>query len=222
MALNGYGVLIGRVVGRKAETYEQAPHYQLHVRADSTDFRLGVNVRSTQSPPGLLYLVVENFHHPLLQTLTELPEGFHPRGERPDGLALDYIRGNLFDPTMMQLLPVASPLNDDLADKVEHFVARALTEPAARVYAFGHRWGPETGTPDKIFGFTQASGVHDIHMNQGISGYYLQDDAVWQDGALLLHYPDQSQWVAIFLAFQSQAWHTDDRSGHAITGEPGH
>ena len=25
------------------------------------------------------------------------------------------------------------------------------------------------------------------------------------------------QWTAIFLAFQSQAWHTDDRTGHALT-----
>src|SRR5690606_10389560 len=39
---------------------------------------------------------------------------------------------------------------------------------------------------------------------------------VWQDGALLLHFPSQSRWVAVFLAFQSQAWHTDDETGHAI------
>ena len=26
--------------------------------------------------------------------------------------------------------------------------------------------------------------------------------------------PDQ--WVGVFLAFQSQAWHTDDRTGHAL------
>jgi len=27
-----------------------------------------------------------------------------------------------------------------------------------------------------------------------------------------------NQWVAIFLAFQSQSWHTDDQTGHAIPG----
>jgi hypothetical protein len=57
-------------------------------------------------------------------------------------------------------------------------------------------------------------------MNQGNSQRFRQDDGVWQDGGLLLHYPAQDQWVGIFLAFQSQAWHTDDRTGHAIAEQP--
>jgi uncharacterized protein YukJ len=67
--------------------------------------------------------------------------------------------------------------------------------------------------PDKTFGFLPGNGVHDIRMNQGNSQRFRQDDGVWQDGGLLLHYPAQGQWVAIFLAFQSQAWHTDDQTG---------
>src|SRR6185312_4755412 len=43
---------------------------------------------------------------------------------------------------------------------------------------------------------------------------------VWQDGGLPLHYPAQDQWVGVFLAFQSQAWHTDDQTGHAVAGLP--
>ena len=35
---------------------------------------------------------------------------------------------------------------------------------------------------------------------------------------MLLHFPGESRWVGIFLAFQSQAWHTDDSTGHAIAG----
>ena len=59
-------------------------------------------------------------------------------------------------------------------------------------------------------------------MNQGNSQRFRGDDGVWQDGGLLLHYPTGQQWVAIFLAFQSQAWHTDDQTGHALPGpEPG-
>jgi hypothetical protein len=82
--------------------------------------------------------------------------------------------------------------------------------------------GLEASIRDKVFGFLPGNGVHDIHMNQGNSQQFRGDDGVWQDGGLLLHYPTQDQWVAIFLAFQSQAWHTDDRTGHAIpTPEPG-
>jgi hypothetical protein len=57
-------------------------------------------------------------------------------------------------------------------------------------------------------------------MNQGNSGQFQRDDGVWQDGALLIHFPTESRWIGIFLAFQSQAWHTDDTSGHAIGNAP--
>ena len=53
-------------------------------------------------------------------------------------------------------------------------------------------------------------------MNQGNSGPFAADDGAWQDGGLMLHFPAQNQWVAILLAFQSQAWHTDDRTGHTL------
>ena len=43
----------------------------------------------------------------------------------------------------------------------------------------------------------------------------VRDNGVWQDGALLLHFAARGQWVGIFLAFQSQAWQTDDQTGHA-------
>jgi hypothetical protein len=53
-------------------------------------------------------------------------------------------------------------------------------------------------------------------MNQGNSARFRGDDGVWQDGGLLIHFPGEGRWVGIFLAFQSQAWHTDDATGHAI------
>lgn len=90
----------------------------------------------------------------------------------------------------------------------------------ARVYAFGERWGPEGGKADKIFGFRPGNGIHDIHMNQGNAPPHTGDDGVWQDGALLFQFPASQQWVAAFLAFQSQAWHTDDRTGHASSDVP--
>jgi hypothetical protein len=88
------------------------------------------------------------------------------------------------------------------------------------VYAFGQRWGPEDGKPDKIFGFQPGNGVHDIHMNQGSSGQFRGDNGVWQDGGLILHIAREDRWVGIFLAFQGQAWHTDDTTGDAIGHAP--
>jgi hypothetical protein len=51
-------------------------------------------------------------------------------------------------------------------------------------------------------------------MNQGNVERFKRDDGVWQDGGLLLRL--NGRWIGIFLAFQSQAWHTDDVTGHAI------
>ena len=225
MSLDRYGVLVGTVVGRKPETGTDTPHYQIHVRANSIDYRVAVNVRSAQSPPDLLYLAVEDFAHPLITALNDLEDGYTAVPSSAGGAALDYIRGNLFDRAAVRPLPADVPGPDnDLSDKIDHFVERAMNDPTARLYAFGQRWGPEAGKEDKIFGFLPGNGIHDIHMNQGSFGRFADDNGVWQDGGLLLHYPTQNQWVAFFLAFQSQAWHTDDTTGHPLPeielGEP--
>ena len=102
----------------------------------------------------------------------------------------------------------------------------AIQDEHATIYAFGERWGPEPGKADKHFGFLPGNGIHDIHMNQGNAARFRSDDGVWQDGALLLHFPAivdgegrevfPEQWVGVFLAFQSQCWHTDDATGHCL------
>ena len=225
MPLASYGVLVGSVVDQRAEGGTDSPHYQIRVRGSEADFRVAVNVLSQEKPAELLYAADENLRHPVTQSLPGLPDGFTALASQPGGMALDFIRVNLFDRQSMRPEPASAPGPDnDLADKLDHFVRRAAADSAARLYAFGQRWGPEAGIPDKIFGFLPGNGVHDIHMNQGNSQRFRQDDGVWQDGGLLLHYPAQDQWVGIFLAFQSQAWHTDDQTGHAVPEiiEPDH
>jgi uncharacterized protein YukJ len=218
MPLQNYGVLVGRVLDQRAEGGADSPHFQIRVDGAGTDFRVAVNVLSQQSPPELLFLADETFSHPLLQQLPGLADGFTPLPSTQGGLALDFIRGNLFDRQAMRTMPATAPGPDnDLADKLAHYVSRAAVDPDARLFAFGQRWGPE-GVPDKIFSFAPGNGVHDIHMNQGNSGRFTADDGTWQDGGLLLNFPAQGQWVVILLAFQSQAWHTDDRTGHTIRG----
>ena len=220
MPLKSYGVLAGRALERRREGATDTPHYQLRLRTgDGSDFRIAVNVQSQESPSELLYLVDENLEHPATTTLTTL-DGWRALPSAAGGSNLDYIRGNLFDHTAMRSLPpdVTGPDND-LADLLDHYVQRAIADPAAQVYAFGERWGPET-ISDKVFGFAPGNGVHDIHMNQGNSAGFARDDGVWQDGGLLLHFPSAARWVGVFLAFQSQRWHTDDTTGHALDLAP--
>ncbi|MEU2223001.1 DUF2278 family protein [Streptomyces sp. NPDC018347] len=218
MPVKTYGVLIARAVATRREGAKGTPHYQIHLTDDTgTHYRAAVNVLSQQRPSDLLYLVDNDVRHPLTAALEGLPGGWNTLPPGPGGPNLDFVRGNLFDPSAMRTLPpdVAGPDND-LADLLDHYVRRAVDDPGARLYVFGSRFGPEPATEDKVFGFLPGNGVHDIHMNQGNSGRFTDDDGVWQDGGLLLHFPGQPRWVGIFLAFQSQAWHTDDTTGHTL------
>jgi uncharacterized protein YukJ/translation initiation factor 1 (eIF-1/SUI1) len=221
MPLKKYGVLKGRAIGAKREEDESTPHYQVHIQAGSTHYRIAVNVKSQMNPSELLFLVDDDFHHPITAMLPELSEEFTRLQSKAGGQAVDFIRGNLFNRLDMRLLPPNLPgPNNDLSDQIEHYVSRAIQEEDARVYAFGERWGPEDKIPDKVFHFKPGNGIHDIHMNQGNAPPHVEDDGVWQDGALMFQFPSSRQWVAVFLAFQSQAWHTDDTTGHASSDVP--
>jgi len=224
MPIAHYGVLRGKAIDAKREDNQSTPHYQVRIVAGTVHYRIALNVKSQASPSELLFLVDENFQHPITAHVPDLSVGFTPLLSAPGGLALDYIRANLFNRTDMRALPASLPgPNNDLSDQVEHFIERAIQEPDAIIYAFGQRWGPEQTTKDKVFNFLPGNGIHDIHMNQGNVAPFLGDDGVWQDGGLLLQFPSTTHWVAVFLAFQSQAFHTDDTTGHtsSATPEPG-
>jgi uncharacterized protein YukJ len=212
MPLSSYGVLVGRPLERRREGMADSPHYQIRLGDGAgRSFRAAVNVLSAESPSELLYLVDDDLQHPITATLAGLAGGWHAL---PAHAGLDFVRANLLDRTAMRILPPdAIGPDNDLADLLDHYVQRAIAEPAASAYVFGQSWGPDA-VKDKIFGFKPGGGVHDIHMNQGNSPGFAKDDGVWQDGGLLLRFPER--WVGIFLAFQSQAWHTDDTTGHTI------
>lgn len=220
MPLKHYSVLKGRPIAMRFGT-GQSPHYQIHIVADDADYRIAVNVQSADGSM-VEYLVRSRFVHPITDQLKALEEGLHPQPPNPSSITLDFIRGNLMQPQEMVPLPVTAPGPDnDLNEKLDQFVQRALSNENAMIYAFGETWGPETKA-DKYFGFRPGRGIHDIHMNQGNPiGKYSGDNGPRQDGGLVFEFPDQNQWAAIFLKFKTQAWHTDDKTGHPIAGDPG-
>jgi uncharacterized protein YukJ len=224
MPLPSYGVLSGRILDTRREGSTDSPHYQIHLQDSAgLHYRAAVNVESAQAPSELLYLVDDDFHHPITASLPAPGSGWTPLPSHPGAANLDYIRANLFDPAALRLLPpdAAGPDND-LADLLDHYVQRRANDPSVVAYVFGQRFGPEPRTPDKVFGFLPGNGIHDVHMNQGNSTAFTRDDGVWQDGGLLFHLRTEQRWVAIFLAFQSQAFHTDDTTGHTLDTTPPH
>jgi uncharacterized protein YukJ len=218
MALRSYGVLKGKAIEVRLGAGQSA-HYQVRIVDATTDYRIAINVKSQVSPSEVEYIVLERFQHPITAIAEQFPTGFTSIERKPGSGALDFIRGNLFDRTMMRPLPFSVPgFDNDLNEKIDRVMQRAVADEDALVYAFGERWGPEPGAKDKYFGFLPGNGIHDIHMNQGNVSRYAGDDGVYQDGGLLVHFPNQFEWTAIFLKFQSQSWHTDDRTGHRIGG----
>jgi uncharacterized protein YukJ len=225
-----YGALRGRVVAAAEERGDRtSPHYQIKVMAEGQPWRIAVNVKSSDyggSGPDrslLLYRIIDDFRHPILTSVKQFKEGFHPIAPGLKNGGLDYIRGHLFDPEDMRLLPPDLPGDgNDLNDLVDAQVQRAMSDPKAVIFAFGQPWGPEN-KPDTTFKFNPNRGVHDIHMNQGNprSGGHAGDNGVWHDGGLLFWFPGADRWSAAFLAFQSQSWHTDDRTGNPIGGRTG-
>src|SRR5262245_42504960 len=109
MSLKKYGVLKGWPVEGSPERDGDTPHYQVLIDVDGQKHRIAVNVRSRQFPSNLLYFINDRFEHPILAPLADLPFGFTPIAPEPGGLALDYIRGNLFLPSEMQQLPPDAP-----------------------------------------------------------------------------------------------------------------
>ena len=219
MPLKNYGILKGKAIEVRPGA-GSSPHYQVYIVDDTTDYRIAINVQSALSPSELEYLIDDRFTHPITALLEVIKPGFTNIASKPGTTALDYIRANLFDRAKMRPLPFNVPgLDNDLNEKIDSVMQRAVADEEAVVYAFGERWGPEKNKKDKYFGFLPGNGIHDIHMNQSNVGNFVKDDGVWQDGGVMVHFPSQSQWVAIFLKFQSQGWHTDDKTGHKI-GEP--
>ena len=213
MALDRYGVLKGHVLGRRHGEGER-PHYHIHVAAVTAHYRVAINVHSHVAPADLMYVVDEDWDHPMRAKLERLPVGL-TKLDRPGDVALDYVRGSLFRRSHMRALPYSVPgANNDLNEKLDRIVLRAMDDHAWTIYVWGEPWGPDPGQ-DNLFDFSPLRGMHNVHMNQGSLPQFAEQDACWQDGGMVLHHPHNDRWVAVFLKFQSQSWHTHEQTGRA-------
>ncbi|HMV50824.1 MAG TPA: YukJ family protein [Blastocatellia bacterium] len=219
MPLKNYGVLKGTVIGHLRNADDD--HYQILIKAGNTLYRIAVNVKSAaeNAPSDLLYATSTTLPAELKTGLSALNAGYKKLASKAGGLAQDYVRGGLVNPANMKPVPPESEGPDnDLKDKLEDAIIKALAEPGSMLYAFGEKWGPENNKADKYFKFKPGNGIHDIHMNQGNSGKWKKDNGAFQDGALFIQYPGD-KWRAFFLAFQSQTFKTDN-NGNPLGATP--
>lgn len=216
IGLNSYGMLKCKVIDYTEEREsEKTPHFQIHAQANNDHYKLSINVKSAENPSQLRFYLNKNFIHPIISKIADVPYGFSYSFE----YTLDYVRGNLgFTKEDMITLPYdAEGYDDDITDKFVQIISDARNKNAD-LYAFGAKWSPgvyELNRGNDSFKLVPNCGMHNIHMNQGNKGDYHYENGVYQDGGLLIHYPPQNTWTAIFLAFQSQSWDTDNNTGMA-------
>lgn len=219
MPIQHYGVLKGSVYERIRAT-SRSEHFQILVNRGNNPHRIAINTKSSEAPSEVLFYANEDFHHEITDVIqqADLLPGFNPLLSEPAGVALDFIRSNLFDLNEMVPLPSnASGNNDDLNDRLDFFIQLAIQDESAVIYAFGQHWEDENKADQYFHEINPSTGIHDIHMNQGNKpGKYFKDNGVYQDGGLIIHYPSRNRWATVFTAFQSQAFHTDDQTGNPL------
>ena len=219
MPIQHYGVLKGKVYERIRAT-SKSEHFQILVNRGDNPHRIAVNTKSAEPPSEVLFYANEDFHHQITDAIlqADLTVGFTPLSSNPESIALDFIRSNLFDINEMIPLPSnAEGNNDDLNDRLDFFIQLAIKDEAAVIYAFGQHWEDQHGADQYFHEINPSTGIHDIHMNQGNKpGKHFKDNGVYQDGGLIIHYPSRNRWAAVFTAFQSQAFHTDDQTGNPL------
>lgn len=219
--MKNYGVLKAKAIDYQRDS-DDDPHSELLVSVAGVKYRIAINVRSSRGPVAqrlVEYLIVHDLKHPVLDRARELPVGWSNLADGvADGAAIDYIRGNLFRGQDMKPIPHLAPgPNNDLFEFVEDLAQRAIADPGAVVYAFGEKWGPESGKPDQYFHFEPGNGVHLIHMNQGGAG---ENHGTFHDGGLIVDFSGSGGAVGLFIKFQNQVWHTDDQTADPIGDAP--
>ena len=209
MPLKNYRLVVGQPLDWTLDD-DGDPHIELLLDVAGVKYRAAVNVRSSVAPHTLLYKRISPFTHALTEGLAALATGSYDLQGSP--LGLDYVRDNIIERADMEELSYRSDgVDNDLLDKLLPTLQQGIAEAGTQLYLFGETWGPET-KPDSYFHFLPGNGVHDIHMNQGSQGRFRSTNGIHQDGGLLIQHPDQT-WTAIFLAFASQSWQTDEQ-GH--------
>lgn len=212
-----YGVLRGRPDRYSREDNASTPHLQIRVlEPNGQPWRIAVNVQSNTGSHVAFWLVDPLAGHPLLASLPGLAPGFTSVPKNADH-SLDYVKAPLFDWTAGRVLPPSgSASSDDLQDLLSLYLDQCKAA-GGEIYAFGAKFTQNLHKPIDIeFGNSDGlHGIHDIHLNQGNVGAHAGDNGVFQDGGMILAFPDR--YLGLFLGFQSQRIPTD-AAGNAAAG----
>lgn len=232
MAHINYQCLRGKVDAFAPAQPPTNPHLWVVVEESCRRWFATINVRSDKGEPGepagksyLYYLVDTEFTHPIVASVLARPQGLSPIERSYGGGAIDFQRGNLFDPAAMRILPPEGAGDDRLVHRLSAMLQLAKAQDCD-VFFYGNAFAKDNPhQTDQAFGYTPDTpfGLDNIHMAQGdprALDMRLHENGVWHDGACFIWDARARRMSAIFLAFQSQAWHTNE-GGDLIYGATG-
>lgn len=201
-------LIVGRVCAYRIASGQA--HATLLIRSGRSYINVKINVRS-MIPPHTLMFSGQGVSEQLSEQLKVLDEQVFKLGARSE-LSLDYIRDYLMDRSDALRIPYS--INDS-ANPVMHWLSyrfggSALQAQMPKIYVWGQLQS------DDLAGSEEEPWVlHDIHMNQGNYGLHQTENRVDGDGGLICEHAN-GEMSALYLAFTSQSWDTDDRDGHPI------
>lgn len=217
MPVPSYSVLEGQPTAGKVVT-GKSTHYQITVQAPGGPFTVAVNIQSSDGSE-VRYAILNSFQPPNPAALAAVTPGIHSVPSQPGGLALDYVRSQVNGKPMITLSQMAllpknlelTPRANPMLNAVDTLLNQAVAAGNAIVYAFGSAFSDQG----------RVDGIHNIHMNQGNPlNSFGKDNGIWQDGGLFLHLPTPDTWTAVFIAFQTESWNTDN-AGNPISASGG-
>jgi uncharacterized protein YukJ len=218
---NTYGFLKGKVLSKEKMvpsrhhgSLEAQYHIHATIRGNGHDrWDTATNVGTDDSDDLLRYKIVFDFSHPIMKELRAADPGFKDLTGTRFLPALDFLRSDILSGTGPWRLggPMDGSEDTDPAKSLARLLDRARSSQAD-VYFFGRAY--------KSGGL----GIHDIHMNQGSSGSFVnngESDAndhndIWQDGAVIVDLGDKV--AAYFTSFIQQLVPTDDLGNQAGSG----
>jgi len=227
-----YQALRGKVQAYAPAQPSSNPHLWVIVQAAGQSYFATINIRSNQDPPGeaigksyLHYLIDNDFEHPIVPSILGRPEGLSRVERSYAGGALDFQRGNLFDPRRMRVLPAQGLGEDGLAQRLGAALQVAQLQDSDVIF-YGNAFVKDNPhQTDAAFGFTPTTpfGLDNIHMAQGDPrevNIRLHENAIWHDGAAFIWDERAHRMTAIFLSFQSQSWHSNTMGDYlyGVTG----
>lgn len=210
---NKYGFVKGKVTSIKGmvpSRHHGSPETQYHIHAiikgkGKERWDTAANVGTDDSDDLLRYKIVYDFDHPIMKELRAAGPGLTELTGTTALPALDFLRSDVLSGTGPWRIsdPMDGSVDVDPAAGLARLLKSAKTADAD-VYFFGRTY--------KSGGL----GVHDIHMNQGSSGSFVNDGVsdgndhndVWQDGAVIADFGEKV--AAYFTSFIQQFVPTDE------------